>query len=118
MPAKCDQVVERLSPQFVGIKKIWRPTIFVVDFQFLATAASLAAVVVFVKPLLALRCPGLGGNVLAVAVAGWFFHGDKSKGAEAPCPCQTLPRRTKPRRTMPHPEVAFRGLPVCILSYF
>lgn len=75
MPAKCDQVVERLSPQFVGIKKIWRPVVFVVNLQLLATAASLTAVVVLVKPLLALFCPRFGRNVLAVAVASWLFHG-------------------------------------------
>ena len=84
MPAKCDQVIERLSPQFVGIKKMWRPAVFVVDLQFLATAASLTAVVVLVKPLLTLGRPCFGGDVLAVTVAGWFFHGTKNKGAEAP----------------------------------
>ena len=89
-----------------------------VNLQLLATAASLAAVIVLVKPLLTFGRPCFGGDVLAVVIAGWFFHGAKSKGAEAPCPCQALPKRAKPRRTMPRPAVAFRGLPADILAHF
>lgn len=99
MPAKCDQVAERLSPQFVGVKKIWRSAVFVVNLQLLATAASLAAVIVLVKPLLTFGRPCFGSDVLAVTVTGWFFHGTKSKGAEAPffsTPEPVLPPHEEP----------------------
>lgn len=67
-----------------------------VNLQLLATAASLAAVIVLVKPLLTLGRPCFGSDVLAVTVTGWFFHGTKSKGAEAP----SFPRRSQPYHPM------------------
>jgi len=46
----------------------------VVNLQVFATAASLTAVSINVKPLLALFSPDFRDHVFAVVISGWFLH--------------------------------------------
>jgi hypothetical protein len=72
--AECDQVGQTLLPQWVWVVEQRRSPVFVVDLQVFATAASLTAVLVNVKPLLALFGPSFGSHVFAVVIGGWFLH--------------------------------------------
>ena len=72
--AECDQVGKTLLTQRMWIVEQRRTAVFVVDLQVFATAASLTAVLVNVKPLLALFSPSFGGHVFAVVIGGWFLH--------------------------------------------
>lgn len=94
MPTKRDQVVETLSPQFLGIEKVGRSTVLMVNLQFLATAASLAAIVVSVKPLLAFQRPSFRRYVLTVTVLSLWFHGENSKGGRSPLTMPIASRAT------------------------
>ena len=75
--AECDQVGETLFTQRVWVVEQRRAAVFVMDLQVFATAASLAAMVVHVKPLLAFFRPNLRGHVTAVVIGGWFLHEDR-----------------------------------------
>lgn len=74
VPAECDQVGETLFTQRVWVVEQRRAAVFVMDLQVFATAASLAAMIVHVKPLLALFGPNLRGYVTAIVISGWFLH--------------------------------------------
>jgi hypothetical protein len=72
--AECDQVGKTLLAQRMWVVEQRRTAVFVVDLQIFATAASLTAVVINVKPLLALFSPDFRDHVFAVVIGGWFFH--------------------------------------------
>jgi hypothetical protein len=72
--AECDQVGETFLTQSIRVVKKRRPRVFVVNLQVFATAASLTAMPVSVKPFLALFGPCRGNHVLAIAISAWLFH--------------------------------------------
>jgi hypothetical protein len=72
--AECDQVGKTLFTQRMWVVEKRRSAVFVMNLQVFATAASLTAMFVHVKPLLALFGPNVRGHVLAVIVSGWFLH--------------------------------------------
>jgi hypothetical protein len=72
--AECDQVGKTLLAQRVWVVEQRRTAVFVMDLQVFATAASLTAVSINVKPLLALFSPDFRDHVFAVVISGWFLH--------------------------------------------